>query len=102
VWHGLVWKLPVLQSISTINTTPQIVDLRAQSVTTKDRATIAVSGAIEYEVCDPVQAIYGVFDFNRNIQSGALGIIAHFLNQAENWRVLAPLAPIPPFPTNMQ
>lgn len=83
--HGLVWKWPVIQSVSTINVTPQIVDLRAQSVTTHDHQSIAVSGAIEYEVRDPVRAIYGVYDFNANIQAGALGVISHYINGADHW-----------------
>lgn len=85
IGNGFCWKFPVIQSISTINTMPQIVDLRAQSVVSKTGQSVGASGAIEYEVIDPVKAIYGVYDFNRNMQAGALGIIAHFINNADDW-----------------
>lgn len=92
IGHGLRWKLPLLQSISTINVMPQVVDLRAQSVTTIDHLSVAVSGAMEYSVYDPVRALYGVYDYDANLQRMALGIIAHHVNVTPNWRDMDALA----------
>ena len=76
-WY-LYW--PPLQECRVIKIAPQIVDLRAQSALTQDKVNLAVSGGIKYRVSDCKKAILSVLDYDKAIQTLALGIIAEYIN----------------------
>ena len=80
VWQGLYLVVPYLHDIDKIDITEQIIDMRPQSVTTRDGKSIAVSGAISYKVIDPQKALFKVQDVDVSLVSLSLGIIAHFVN----------------------
>ena len=67
-WY-IFW--PLIQDNVFMVTTPQVVDLRAQSI-----RGITVSGAIEYQIIDIQKAILNVQDLDRSLQNYVLGVIA--------------------------
>lgn len=78
---GWVWIWPPIDEIEVMNVTEQVIDIRAQSVTTKDDVSLAISGAISYRIQDPQKALYNVNDADASLVSLSLGTIAHFVNQ---------------------
>jgi regulator of protease activity HflC (stomatin/prohibitin superfamily) len=76
-WY-LYW--PPLQECRVIKIAPQIVDLRAQSSLTRDRVNLAISGGVKYRVSDCRKALLNVLDYDKTIQTLALGIIAEYIN----------------------
>ena len=77
-WY-FVW--PVLQEMEIINVMPQVIDIRSQSVLTKDGRDLCFGGGIMYRVSDPVKAILEVQDFDKSLYTLALGIVADYINQ---------------------
>ena len=59
----------------------QVVDLRGQSVHTKDGKHIIVSGAIQFSIKDIYKAIFNVQDIDLALEKIALGVILEFVNQ---------------------
>ncbi len=76
---GWYYYWPVLQECEGMNTSPQVVDLRPQSAMTKDSVDIAISGGIKYRVSDSKKALLDVQDYDKSIQTLALGIICEFI-----------------------
>ena len=74
---------PLIQDIETIRCKTQVVDLRPQSITTKDDQELIISGAIKYRVISAQKALLEVYDYDKNIQTLALGVIAKFANQKD-------------------
>lgn len=74
-WY-IYW--PLLQKCVVNTITPQIVDLRAQSVWTADGHDVTISGAIQYRITDVAKAILVVQDFDKSLDTLALGIIRKF------------------------
>jgi len=72
---------PLIQEMVKITTTPQVVDLRAQSVFTKDHKDLCCGGGIMYRIDDPMKAILMVQDFDKSLYTLALGIVADYINQ---------------------
>ena len=70
---------PLIQEITYITVTPQVEDLRAQSIMTSDSVSIAVSGAIEYSIRDVKKAILSVQDFDKSLKNLALGVIVDYV-----------------------
>lgn len=77
---GWYYYWPVLQECEGMNISPQVVDLRPQSVMTEDFIDIAISGGIKYKVSDPRKALLDVQDYDKSIQTIALGIICEFIS----------------------
>lgn len=85
------WYLifPLIQKVIYITVTPQVEDLRAQSIMTSDGFSMAVSGAVEYSIRDAVKAILNVQDYDRSLKNLSLGAIVdyvttHTLEQCKN------------------
>lgn len=78
--EGICFLLPFLHDMDIVTNPEQVIDLRAQSMTTNDRIAIAVSGAVSYRVEHAEKAIFNVQDYDRSIQALSLGIIAHYVN----------------------
>ena len=77
---GWYYYWPVIQECRGINVAPQIVDLRPQSALTKDRIDLAISGGIKYKIYDQRKAVLAVQDYDKGIQTIALGIICEFIS----------------------
>lgn len=77
-WY-IIW--PLIQRFVWMEIQTQVMDLRVQSIRTKDNHDIAVSGAIQYSIRDIEKAIVNVQDIDRAIEAVALGTILDFINQ---------------------
>lgn len=77
---GWYYYWPVIQECRGINVVPQVVDLRPQSALTNDLQDLAISGGIKYRVSDAHKALLEVQDYDKSIQTMALGIICEFLS----------------------
>jgi len=75
-WY-LYW--PLIQRIVWMEIQTQVVDLRNQSVRTKDGKSTVVSGAIQYSIKDVSKAILNVQDVDKSLEVLALGIILEFV-----------------------
>ncbi len=80
---GWYYYWPVIQECEGMNVSPQVVDLRPQSALTKDTKDLAISGGIKYRVSDPRKALLDVQDYDKSIQTLALGIICEFISKHE-------------------
>lgn len=77
---GWYYYWPVIQECEGMNISPQVVDLRPQSAMTKDFKNLAISGGVKYKVSDPRKALLDVQDYDKSIQTMALGIICEFIS----------------------
>jgi len=57
----------------------QVVDLRSQSVRTKNGQSAIVSGAIQYSIKNVTKAIINVQDVDKALETLAIGIILEFV-----------------------
>ena len=80
---GVYIEWPLFQEIIKVEMTPQVVDLRPQSVLTIQGQSMVVSGAVRYRVVDAKKAILDVQDFDESIVALALGTIASIVSGAE-------------------
>ena len=76
---GFYWKWPIFEQIEKLCVREQLVNLPNQSVCTKDKKTLAISGVIKYEIEDVRKALLNVFDFDRSLQNQAMAAIAAFV-----------------------
>lgn len=74
-WY-LLWRL--IQVAEKIKVVPQVIDLRGQSITTRDGKSILISGAVQYRVTNARKAILEVYDYDSNLQNVALGVLARY------------------------
>ena len=74
---------PLIQEMSKITVTPQVVDLRVQSVMTKDSRDMCFGGAIMYRIRDAQNALLKVQDYDKSLQTLALGIISRYAGKIE-------------------
>lgn len=75
-WY-IYW--PLIQTVEWAIVKPQVVDLRAQSVGTKDNKSVVVSGAIQYSIRDIRKSLLEVQDYDKSLETLALGIILEFV-----------------------
>lgn len=75
-WY-MYWPLVQISDWAIVK--PQVVDLRAQSVGTKDNKRVVVSGAIQYSVRDIKKALLEVQDYDKSLETLAIGIILEFV-----------------------
>ncbi len=75
-WY-IFW--PLIQSVIKITITPQIIDLREQSLTTLDGKKQVISGAVEYDIRDAMKAILHVQDYDKNLPTLCLGKISDYV-----------------------
>lgn len=68
-WY-IYW--PLIQELSLITITPQVKDVRIQSVWTSDYVNLCVGLAIKYRVKDAVAAQLKVQDYDQSLQNSAL------------------------------
>ena len=76
---GIHLVIPLVDVIHTLNVVPQVVNLPNQSVRSRDKKSVAVSGGIEYGIRNIKAAYCNVQDFDRSLQTLAMGIIADYV-----------------------
>lgn len=76
-WY-LYW--PLLQEMFVITVTPQVKDVRIQSVWTVDQADLCIGLAIRYRIKDAVAAQLKVQDYDQSLQNSALVACVDFLS----------------------
>ncbi len=81
LYPGWYYFWPVIQECKGINVAPQVVDLRPQSSLTKDLQDLAISGGIKYRVSDARKALLEAQDYDKSIQTVALGSICEFISK---------------------
>ena len=81
-WYFL-W--PVIQTGTKLTITPQVVDIRPQSVITKLGEAFCIGGAIRYRIRDAVAAILKVQDFDKALIALALGILHQYCGDHERF-----------------
>jgi len=81
VSSGLFWYIPLFQKMIYMEVQTQVVDLRGQSVHTKDGKHIIVSGAIQYSIKDINKAIFNVQNVDQSLETLALGVILEYVNK---------------------
>jgi len=80
ITSGWFWYIPLFQKIINMEVQTQVVDLRGQSVHTKDGKHIIVSGALQYSIKDVYKAVFNVQDVDKSLETLALGIILEYVN----------------------
>lgn len=79
ITSGWFWYVPLFQKIIWMEIQTQVVDLRSQSVRTKDGKDVVVSGAIQYSIKDIYKAIFNVQDIDKSIEALSLGVILEYV-----------------------
>ncbi|KKM06259.1 hypothetical protein LCGC14_1745770 [marine sediment metagenome] len=74
-WY-IYW--PLIQVFYVISVTPQIPDVRPQSVMTSDGQSFTVSGAIKYRIRDVRKSVLSVQDYDVSIQTLVCGVITRY------------------------
>ncbi len=69
---GWYFYWPLIQTLQTITVTPQVVDVRVQSVRTIDGTDMAIGLAVRYRITNAVSAQLKVLDYDRSLQNQAL------------------------------
>lgn len=77
-WY-LAW--PVIQHCTKLTITPQVVDIRPQSVVTASGEAFCIGGAIKYRIRDAVAAILKVQDFDKTLIALSLGILNAYCSE---------------------
>ena len=77
-WY-IFW--PKIHRVYTVDVVTQVVDLRCQSLRTCDGKSIAAGGAIQYKVRNARKALLNVSDYDKALQTMALGIIADYVGE---------------------
>ena len=71
-WY-LYW--PIIQEIFFATVTTQVQDVRCQSITSKDRRDMVVSGAIRFKITDIRKAMLEVKDCEESLIALSLGVL---------------------------
>ena len=79
---GCYFNWPVIMQFMKLDTQPQVIDLKNQSITTKDGKSIVISGALEYTISDAYCTLLKVYDHDQSLRTLTLGIIANYTTQA--------------------
>ena len=79
---GSYFNWPVIMQFMKLDTQPQVVDLKNQSITTKDGQPIVISGAVEYTISNPYNTLLKVYDHDQSLRTLTLGVIANCATKA--------------------
>jgi regulator of protease activity HflC (stomatin/prohibitin superfamily) len=72
--------MPVIDEIQSVTKVDQAVDLKNQSLLTRDGKNIVVSGTIRYHIDRPHKALLEVYDMDVTLSRVGLGVIADYVN----------------------
>lgn len=83
---GLHWVLPVVGEIRVIPVKEQVLDIRTQSLRTKDGHSVVCGVTVAYDVLDAYRAAYEVQDWDQSLANEVLSVVgrevrAHTLDQ---------------------
>lgn len=79
---------PILGRIREIPVKEQVLDIRSQSLTTKDGQSVSVGVSVAYEVLDPYRAICEVQDWDKSLANEALGCVGDYVSAHEYAQLL--------------
>lgn len=77
---GIYILLPIVDEILSVCKVDQAVDLKNQSLWTKDGSNIVISGTLRYHINHPYKALLEVWDMDITLSRVALGVIADYVN----------------------
>ncbi|MCL2145382.1 MAG: SPFH/Band 7/PHB domain protein [Endomicrobia bacterium] len=60
---GIVIIVPFFQNLRKVDMREQVIDVPAQSVITKDNATVVVDAIIYFQITDPFRVVYNIANF---------------------------------------
>jgi len=72
---GMFLYWPVTTEVHLVEISRQTINLASQTVTTADGFAVLVSAVVVYRVCDPVQVLVEVSDWEDAIGDAALGAV---------------------------
>ena len=76
---GVYLVFPVLGEVTVAQVKEQVIDIRAQSLTTADNHSVAIGVSIAYEVMDPMRAFFQVQDWDESLANEALRVVGQFV-----------------------
>lgn len=74
----LIW--PIVQYVIRMEVITQVVDLPAQTVWTKDRHELVVSGSLRYHIVDVEKSLFAVQDLDKALSTLAMCVILEYIN----------------------
>jgi len=77
-WY-VIW--PLIQYILAAQVKPRAIDIRSQSIVTKDKVDVVISGALIYKIYNARKSIFEVIDFDKSMTTIALGIIRGYASK---------------------
>jgi len=73
------WIIPLTTEHIVVKTSPQVKDIRIQSISTNDGVDIAIGLSIRYYISDAPKAILKVHDFDESLQNIVLGVVSDYV-----------------------
>jgi len=70
---------PVVGEIVVVEVKEQVLDLRSQSLTTKDNKAIAIGLSVAYSIHDPIRAVLEVQDWDESMAAEMLGVAGEYV-----------------------
>ena len=80
---GWYFYWPLIQTMQTIAVTPQVVDVRVQSVRTKDGTDLAIELAVRYRITNAASAQLKVLDYDRSLQNSSLVACVEYMGNID-------------------
>lgn len=75
VGAGLRWKWPLIESVLSTNIAVTTMELRAQTLTTKDNKSIVISSVVKYKITDVKPYLLEIWDSVDVISDTTMGAI---------------------------
>ncbi|KAF5403588.1 Prohibitins and stomatins of the pid superfamily [Paragonimus heterotremus] len=85
---GLVFVLPCLDNVKTIDLRTFTFNVPTQEVLTKDSVTVAVDAVVYYRIFDPVMSVVNVEDANRSTRLLAQTTLRNVLGTVDLYQLL--------------
>lgn len=75
------WNFPWFNIIEVCSTKTQAIDIRAQSVWTKNGSNLALGVSIRYHINNPVKALLEVHNYDQSLQNIILSIVCEYVGE---------------------
>lgn len=72
---GIHWVAPIIGEMRVIPVKEQVLDIRTQSLRTKDGVSVVVGVTVAYEVLDTYRAAYEVQDWDQSLSNEILSVV---------------------------
>jgi regulator of protease activity HflC (stomatin/prohibitin superfamily) len=76
---GLNFIVPILQSLSIVDTRQKVIDLPAQEVMTKDQVNLKIDGVVFYSISNPARALINVENIKAQLSAKATSELKEIL-----------------------